>query len=58
MGDLAGHAVPAQLAVDQSEYLYADLGSKDFLFDPTSGSSGKKVFLIDHIVRAGLNLHF
>jgi outer membrane immunogenic protein len=39
------------------EYLYADLGSKDFNLDPTLTTS-KKVFLIDHLVRAGLNFHF
>jgi outer membrane immunogenic protein len=39
------------------EYLYADLGSKDFNQDPTLTTS-KKISLIDHILRAGLNWHF
>jgi opacity protein-like surface antigen len=39
------------------EYLYVDLQSKDFLFDPTLTTS-KNVSVVDHIVRAGLNWHF
>jgi opacity protein-like surface antigen len=39
------------------EYLYADLGSKDFLLDPNLTTS-KNISVVDHIVRAGLNLHF
>jgi len=39
------------------EYLYVDLGSKDFLFDPTLTTS-KNISVIDHIVRAGINFHF
>jgi outer membrane immunogenic protein len=41
------------------EYLYVDLGNKDFLFDPTvPGLTSKNVSLIDHIARVGLNWHF
>jgi outer membrane immunogenic protein len=39
------------------EYLYVDLGAKDFVLDPTLTTS-KNVSLIDHIVRAGVNWHF
>jgi outer membrane immunogenic protein len=39
------------------EYLYVDLGSKDFSLDPTLTTS-KNVSVIDHIVRAGVNWHF
>jgi len=39
------------------EYLYVDLGAKDFVFDPTVTTS-KNVSVIDHIVRAGVNWHF
>jgi len=39
------------------EYLYVDLGSKDFLLDPTLTTS-KNISVVDHILRAGLNWHF
>jgi outer membrane immunogenic protein len=41
------------------EYLYVDLGSKDFLFNPNlRGLTSKNVSVVDNIVRAGLNWHF
>jgi outer membrane immunogenic protein len=44
------------------EYLYVNLGSKDFLFNPTAipgiTTTNKNVSVIDHIVRAGINWHF
>jgi outer membrane immunogenic protein len=41
------------------EYLYVDLGSKDFNFDPTiPGLTAKNIAVIDHIGRVGLNWHF
>jgi outer membrane immunogenic protein len=41
------------------EYLYVDLGKKDFMFDPTvPGLTSKNIAVIDHIARAGLNWHF
>ncbi|MGP0088941.1 MAG: outer membrane protein [Xanthobacteraceae bacterium] len=39
------------------EYLYVDLGSKDFNLDPTITTS-KNVAVIDQIARVGLNWHF
>jgi outer membrane immunogenic protein len=39
------------------EYLYVDLGSKNFLFDPTL-TTNKNISVIDHLVRVGVNLHF
>jgi outer membrane immunogenic protein len=39
------------------EYLYVDLGHKDFLFDPALTTS-KNISVIDHIARVGLNWHF
>jgi outer membrane immunogenic protein len=39
------------------EYLYVDLGSKDFILDPNLTTS-KNASVIDHIVRAGVNWHF
>jgi len=39
------------------EYLYVDLGSKDFSLDPTLTTS-KNASVIDHILRAGVNWHF
>ena len=41
----------------KAEYLYVDLGSKDFLLDPTLTTS-KNMSVIDHIGRVGLNWHF
>jgi outer membrane immunogenic protein len=41
------------------EYLYVDLGSKDFIFDTTvPGLTSKNIAVIDHIGRVGLNWHF
>jgi outer membrane immunogenic protein len=41
------------------EYLYVNLGRKDFMFDPTvPGLTSKNIAVIDHIARAGLNWHF
>jgi outer membrane immunogenic protein len=39
------------------EYLYVDLGSKDFLFNTTL-TTNKNVSVVDHLVRVGVNLHF
>jgi len=39
------------------EYLYVDLGSKDFNLDPNLTTS-KNASVIDHILRAGVNWHF
>jgi outer membrane immunogenic protein len=49
--------VPRNWVSLKVEYLYLNLGSKDFLMDPTLTTS-KSVSVIDHIVRAGLNWHF
>jgi outer membrane immunogenic protein len=52
-----GTPVPHNWVSLKAEYLYVDLGSKDFLFDPTLTTS-KNISVVDHIVRAGLNWHF
>jgi opacity protein-like surface antigen len=49
--------VPHNWVSVKAEYLYVDLGSTDFNFDPTL-TTNKNISVIDHIFRVRSNWHF